>query len=326
MVRTAVFVPREGSADHKWQNSPVSVHRGTLGEVREFVPDFERRAFGLIQPTGDRSALHAHRDAIVRRPFREDPNFVPVGVVSKNYAFVPHNGVIDVAIKALGGARIGLEETTAELAITGYGERMNLSLYLPERYDFDPGDGSPMAMRLEIFNSVDGSTRFRALMGWFRFICSNGLIVGVTKSDFRRRHVGDLSIADIGMVLSAGLADAEQEKQSFRSWQERGVEIHEVAAWADKDVRKAWRFKAAARAYHIARTGFDVQIAGSYKGASPRTIAVKQTREVPGCRGQARNAFDVSQVLAWLAGDRRDIQEQLEWRQQIPGLMQSLLN
>ncbi len=49
-------------------------------------------------------------------------------------------------------------------------------------------------MRLECFNSVNGSTRFRALLGWFRFICSNGMVIGVIRSDVLRRHVGDLGL------------------------------------------------------------------------------------------------------------------------------------
>ena len=36
------------------------------------------------------------------------------------------------------------------------------------------------------------------------------------------------------------------------------------------------------------------------------------------------NLFDVSQILAWLAKERRDVQEQLEWREQIPDLIASL--
>src|SRR5881296_1450081 len=39
---------------------------------------------------------------------------------------------------------------------------------LPGQYDFDPGDGRPMALRLECFNSVEGSCRFMAVMGWLR--------------------------------------------------------------------------------------------------------------------------------------------------------------
>ena len=34
--------------------------------------------------------------------------------------------------------------------------------------------------------------------------------------------------------------------------------------------------------------------------------------------------FDMAQVLAWLAQERRDIQDQLRWRDQIPGLLYRL--
>jgi hypothetical protein len=32
----------------------------------------------------------------------------------------------------------------------------------------------------------------------------------------------------------------------------------------------------------------------------------------------------VSQVLAWLAKERRDVQEQVDWREQIPGLLERM--
>ena len=38
----------------------------------------------------------------------------------------------------------------------------------------------------------------------------------------------------------------------------------------------------------------------------------------PGVPAQSTNLFDLSQILAWLAKERRDVQEQLEWREQIP--------
>jgi hypothetical protein len=34
----------------------------------------------------------------------------------------------------------------------------------------------------------------------------------------------------------------------------------------------------------------------------------------------------MSQILAWLAKDRRDLQEQIEWREQISELMEPLMN
>ena len=310
----------------KWFNSPVTFHEGSLTTVRSHIPTFERREFGLPQQENEQFRPNARLDSIVRLPFGEDKSLIPVGVVSKEYALVPHTAVLDVATKALEAAQIAPDDVKAELKITEYGERMALSLYLPHKYQFDPGDGHPMALRLECINSVDGSTRFRALMGWFRFVCSNGLIIGVTRSDMRRRHVGDFRLQDIGKVLSSGLSESDKEKKNFERWRKSPITLKQVVPWTEDAVRKAWGFKAAARTFHIARTGADVEITGQYKGTTPTTIPVRQTKPVPGAPKEARTLYDVSQILAWLAKERRDLQEQLEWRGKIPGLMEPLMN
>lgn len=308
----------------KWLNSPVKFRQGTLKEIRRHIPSFERRSFALTQPDNVKSRLNERLDTIVRQPFGEDQNFIPVGVVSKEYTLVSHAAVLDVAEKALANAGISPAEVTAGLRITEYGERMSLSLHLPGKFSFDPGDGNKMALRLECLNSVDGSTRFRALMGWFRFVCCNGLIIGVTRSDIRRRHVGDFHIGDIGLVLKSGLEEAETEKSNFLQWRKTPIESKELIPWVEQEVRDVWGFKAAARAFHIACTGVDVEILGQYKGHTPTTISVRESKPVPGAPKKCSNLFDVSQILAWLAKERRDVQEQLEWREQIPELLTSL--
>lgn len=310
----------------KWFNPPVTFHQGTLSEVFNYIPEFERRAFGLAQPGNEMSRLNGRLDTIVRLPFRDDQTYVPVGVVSKDYALVPHRAVLDVAARALDDAKIALDQVKAEVKITEYGERMSLSLYLPEKYSFDPGDGHPMALRLECFNSVDGSTRFRALVGWFRFVCSNGLVIGVTRSDLRRRHVGDLSLDDIGLVLSAGINESANERGNFERWRKTSVTPEKLATWVDKDLKEGWGFKAAARTYHIAQTGFDADVVGPYKGSAPSTIPMRPSQRVPGMPNRSENLFNVSQILAWLAKERRDLQEQLDWREQVTGLLKPLIS
>jgi len=310
----------------KWFNSPLYHYETVLPEVEKLIPRFERRNFSLEQPDGIKTRLNERLHIIVRQPFEKDQSFIPVGVVSKDYALVQHPEVVDAATKALSDIDINPATVKADLSITEYGERMRLSLYLPERFNFDSGDGHPMAMRLECLNSVEGSTRFRALLGWFRFVCSNGLVIGVTKTDLRRRHVGNLSIEDIGRVLVDGLSDAEQGKKAFENWRNYDITLDNLTPWIDKGVLKEWGFKAATRTFHIAKTGYDVEIAGSYKKEKPTTIQVRKTIKVPGSPAIAKNAFDVSQILAWLAKERNDLQEQFDWRQQIPGLMKTLLN
>ena len=181
-------------------------------------------------------------------------------------------------------------------------------------------------MRLECFNSVEGSTRFRVLMGWFRFVCSNGLVIGVTQTDIRRRHVEGLDLIDVNKVLSSGLKRAETDKENFHRWQQKTIQGNALASWVDKELRGYWGFKAATRAFHIARTGFDVDIVGQYKDQDPTTIKTKRTHRVPGSPVPSKNLFDISQVLAWLAKERRDFQEQMDWREAIPAILEPLMN
>ena len=315
--------PEETGA--KWFNSPVYFYKGKLSEMRHYIPDFERRSFELTQPGNKSARLNERLDTIVRRPFGDDQTFVPIGVVSKDYSLLQHTTVMDQAAAALKHAKISADNVGAKLGLTRYGERMTLSLYLPPEFQFDPGDTHPMALQLECINSVEGSCRFRAVMGWFRFVCRNGLFLGVTQLDLRRVHIGDLRVEDVGVVLASGLKRADAEKKNFERWRKIDISVSRLTTWTEKKIWQAWGFKAATRMLHIARTGFDVEIIEQYKGRSPSTIKVKRAKSVPGVPPQSHNLFDESQILAWLAKERRDVQEQLEWREQIPGLIASLM-
>jgi hypothetical protein len=228
----------EASTSPKWFNSPVKSYKGTLTEIRANLPEFERRSLALTQPGSQRSRLNERLDIVIRKPFGVDPDFIPIGVVSKEYVLVPHADVLDVAIQALKKADIASDSVKAQLTLSQYGERMSFGVCLPGNYSYDPGDGNPLALRLECFNSVDGSTRFRALMGWFRFVCRNGLILGVTSHDLRRRHVGDLALDDLGDVLASGIQESEREKENFKCWLQFQIHLKTLVPWVEKDLRE----------------------------------------------------------------------------------------
>jgi hypothetical protein len=155
-------------------------------------------------------------------------------------------------------------------------------------------------------------------------VCSNGLIVGVTRFDIRRRHAGDLTLDGVADVMNSGIQESEKEKENFKAWFQRRINPKNLGPWIDTDLWEAWGFKAAARVYHIAQTGHDVEIIGPYKDQRPTTIRIHQTERVPGTPKGIKNLYDLSQILAWLAGERRDVQEQLEWREEISPILEPL--
>lgn len=148
----------------------------------------------------------------------------------------------------------------------------------------------------------------------------------MTQSDLRRVNIGDLRVEEIGLILASGLKRADAEKKNFERWRTKEISASRLTAWIEKKIWQAWGFKAATRIFHIAQTGSDVEIIEQYKSNSPTSIKVKKTNRVPGVPAQSTSLFDLSQILAWLAKERHDLQEQLEWREQIPGLLSPLMH
>lgn len=47
-------------------------------------------------------------------------------------------------------------------------------------------------LQLIVTNSFDGSSVFTMQLGFFRFVCSNGMVVGETLHAFKRKHIGNI--------------------------------------------------------------------------------------------------------------------------------------
>ena len=86
-----------------------------------------------------------------------------------------------------------------------------------------------------------------------------------------------------------------------------------------------WGIKGAARVLAITATGWDAEPKGDFKNKRPSDLAIERTVEVPGIDPPVRDVFGASQALTWVAGQRNELQEDLEWRSQVPELIELLL-
>jgi len=297
------------------------IYRGGFAQVRALLPDFTRVPFAF----GASTVSNRNLDAIVRRfdPLQGLPA-VPVGVVSRRYAMVTHREVLDAAQDAITASGIDPAAIEVEAEVGEYGGRMALSALFPPEYAFDPGDGHALALRLICVNSVDRSTRLRVALGWYRFVCGNGLLVGKTGSDVRETHRGGLSLAGVRKLVAGGLAGVESERTVLRKWVGTPVDARALAEFADATLAQAWGAGAAARLWHIATTGRDCAMACPGEDAPPHARSVKALAAVPGSPQRARTAYDVSQALAWLAKQPGDPAERIERMAQIPQLVSAL--
>ena len=58
ILRTQQVLFRDSEPREKWFNSPVTFYEGNLVDIRDHVPKFERRGFGLTQADNQISRLN----------------------------------------------------------------------------------------------------------------------------------------------------------------------------------------------------------------------------------------------------------------------------
>ena len=316
----------------KWLGQPTATVSGSLEEAYILIPKFDRRPFGLQNLPGGEAqtpkptGINQFWDMIIRMPLNDTESETPVGIVSKTYRLVQHQELFNGVAQALSQSDINPKEVRVELTLTAYAGRMAAKFILPERFAFNAGEKElKMNLLFECWNSVDGSSRLIITLGWLRLVCMNGLMVGTSRLSQRFIHNEYLEIPDLHLVLRKGIEAANKEIDSYSLWLKRHVEDGTLIKWIDTTVKKRWGSLAAARTYLICTKGWDGKFADPFEKAPPHAKAMERTKEVPGSLLSRDTAYSICQALAWIAKERRDIQEQLDWMREIPDLMGALL-
>ena len=324
-MQTSTLAVRSHAGKH-WRGVPASSWaEKSIEEVAALLPAFSRHPF--LGMTSDRRICSSNMDMIVREPLLEAERPTAVGIVSKNYNLVQHSDVLLLAIEAMKTAKIDTNEVRCDLLLTEHGERMALALRFPDdmKYRFAISNNDQMALRLECFNSVDGSMRLTALLGWLRFVCSNGLIVGAPLGRLRQQHTDALNLKDLAKLLKVGLKRVVEEKKGYGIWLKAKVGIEALSPWVDRRLSKAWGIRTAARVYGILTSGYDVVVKPFQTGTATH-LDYERSTPVPGAPQTVESVFDVAQTLSWVAAQHPDFDEQALRIRQIPGLLRPLLN
>jgi len=296
-----------------------------FGENVESI-DTTLEAASSLMPTFDRGPFGANRfhDVIERRP-ADGADPMQIGLVSKKYVLVQHASVVHAVTAEVIKAGIDPAEVPVRLLITEYGTRIALRATLPDNHAYTADDGHSMALTFECFNSVDRTVPLFAAVGWFRLVCSNGLLVGTTSAKVRQRHSPPLEIGEVSQVLAEGMESALQDRQSFATWRSTKIPRRNLEKWVDGPVANAWGPLAAARVYGISTTGVDGRPVQPFKRAAPHRWQLTEGLQVPGTHAPCEDGYEIAQVLAWVAAQRADVAQRLRWRGQIRGLLSDLL-
>ncbi|MHB9130372.1 MAG: DUF932 domain-containing protein [Armatimonadota bacterium] len=303
-----------------WNGQTVLTARDQLMALRHRLPTFHREPFvvnGIENP---------HADVIV-----EDGSAYPITTVSKGYGLVQHAAVFDRAMDGLAALGFDVHGLHAEMTLTAHGERLKISVIIPG-YDFDPGDGCPLVLRMHLLNSVDKTTAVAIELEWLRLVCGNGMLSGIGSAGFRKAHFRGIDDEAIAGELAASLQHVPQDRQQLQHWLHLAINRTQILPWIDHQVAGLWGEPTAARIWHILCHGEDARpeiIRGKEGEAPPQQLAherpVMSLGPIPGAFAPVDNAYHVAQALSWVAKEQRNMGTRLRRIKEIPSLMQQLL-
>lgn len=149
------------------------------------------------------------RKAVVR----QDTGDV-LGIVSDKYQLLEHKDVIQGFREALKDI-----EHSEKITMKKNGAQMFAEYRLSSiQVEVKPND--IVGLRLIVKNSYDGSNSLQIILGAFRLVCSNGMIIGKRFFTYSQRHIGSETGIKVEK-LSANISKmTEQFKDTLPSFQE----------------------------------------------------------------------------------------------------------
>lgn len=157
-----------------WDHQPTHWHYKNMKQHAfpvELTPLKTRHAGKLID-VPDRKAV-----------LRTDTNKA-LGIVSTKYELLKHADVVNGFRKALKDERY---EETIKLAKNG--AQLYATYSLPDHtVEIRPNDR--VSLQFIVKNSYDGTNALHIMLGAFRLVCTNGMIIGKRFSTFTQKHVG----------------------------------------------------------------------------------------------------------------------------------------
>lgn len=122
---------------------------------------------------------------------RTDTNQV-VSVVSDDYRLVRNEEVFPELLGILND--LSIEYQIRKHSIINNGASAYLEVICPNE-EFVLGGHDRNCLRFILANSYDTTRSVSIILGAFRFVCTNGMILGMALASYRRKHIGEFNLS-----------------------------------------------------------------------------------------------------------------------------------
>jgi len=140
-------------------------------------------------------------------------------IVSKDYKLIRHEQAIDQIEEAIHKTPgFGKYKVTTEFYNDGGRMRRK---YVFSEISVSIEGNDRVNPEIQLFNSYDTTWPFIVLLGAFRLVCTNGLVVGKKFLHFRKRHVFDFDQIRLNEQVSTALRRFELQTEEWKKWTNR---------------------------------------------------------------------------------------------------------
>jgi len=137
-------------------------------------------------------------------------------IVSRDYKLIRHEDAVQRIERIIDkNLELGKYKTATEFYNDGARMRVIYSFY---KRSIEIKKGNAVNPELHLFNSYDTTWPFVVLIGAFRFVCANGLVVGEKYLHLRKRHVYHFDDMDFKEQVSATLKRFKLQTNQWKKW------------------------------------------------------------------------------------------------------------
>lgn len=184
----------------------------------------------LSFPVSLRPAMFVDKDGVVRKGagqqvVREDNNKA-LSFVSDTYGLIPHGSVFTPVVQALDGMEFSFKRFLSD----GDGRRVLVHAVSKQEWEIAPNDKVKISLLLA--NSYDRAQAFKAVLGAFRLVCSNGMVVphpafaglNVNVRIIHSKHqTRKLDVVALGNSLAQIYGAMEKQAAQWREWNQTEI-------------------------------------------------------------------------------------------------------
>lgn len=291
-----------------WLGREFEESEGPISELMLKIPTFTSSPFRIGAGVNEYLNLIARNplgEVGVEEEIPENSIRIPVAAVTNNnYKLVQHHEVLDNVLNALRKKDATDPETLeAKLRLSKYGARMWIRFLVPD-YEFNPGYGYPLTLRVNCFNSVD-----RKIAVKVRLSLAHGEDgVDTVVAGFSKNHDQSLKNCEIKSFLTFRL-----NQLSTEDWFNASVSTDKF----EETVSGKWGKQAVNRASQLI-TELERQAAEQQKNINE--LGSRFSNE-----SGEKNAFLLRHVLSLIAQEKKTLEMQEARLGQISKMMDELL-